>query len=138
MRKLQRLNLEHLAVLLYGHPMREQLQKSYLSTGSVGYCLLVDGHPVFAGGVVNLQWNRGEAWILPTPYFRKNIRVCYKYLRDLLPVLFVEGGFRRIQATCSIMVSPLLFKHLGFEYEGTLRQFGPEGETCFMYAKVKP
>jgi hypothetical protein len=136
MRKIERLNLEHLAVLLYGHPMRSDLEKSYLSDGSVGYCLVVDGLPVFAGGVVNLQWQRGEAWILPTPFFRKNIRVCYKYLRDLLPVIRVEGGFKRIQATCAVTVSALLFEHLGFGYEGTMHHFGPNGETCHMYAKV--
>lgn len=143
-RQIERLNLEHLAVLLYGHPMRADLERSYLSQGSVGYCLVVDGLPVFAGGVVNMQWHRGEAWILPNQFFRNNIRVCYKYLRDLLPVLFVEGGFKRIQATCSITTSTLLFKHLGFEPEGVMKHFGPNldrdpnGETCHMYAKVRP
>jgi RimJ/RimL family protein N-acetyltransferase len=32
-------------------------------------------------------------------------------------------------------VSIALFEHLGFEYEGTLKHFGPNGETCRMYAR---
>lgn len=136
--KIVPLNREHIAKLLRGNIMAPSLVKAYLSEGSVAYCLFADSVPVFAGGVVNMQWQRGEAWILPTPFFRKHVRVCYRYVRDILPLVAVEGNFRRIQATCSIMVSTLLFIHLGFTYEGTMRSFGPSGETCHMYAKVFP
>ena len=114
----------------------EDTKKSYLSEGSVAYCVLADGVPVFAAGVVNMQWQRGEAWILPTPFFRRNIKRCYRYVRDILPLASVEGNFRRVQATCAVTVSTLLFTHLGFDYEGTMKGFGPNGETCHMYAKV--
>ncbi len=133
--KVEPLNHAHLAKLLKGG-MVESLKQAYLSKGSVAYCLVADGVPVFAGGVVNMQWQRGEAWILPTPFFCKHLRMCYRYVRDLLPVISIEGNFRRIQATCAVTVSTLLFEHLGFSYEGTLKSFGPNGETCHMYAKV--
>lgn len=114
------------------------LRLTYFSPGSVSYCLLADGEPVFAGGIVNMQWRRGEAWMLPTPFFFNNIRVCYRRIKEILPLMAVEGGFRRVQSTCAITISTTMFKfkHLGFNYEGTMRCFGPKGEDCFMYAKV--
>jgi hypothetical protein len=112
------------------------LKKSYFSKGSAAYCLLADGEPVFAGGIVNLQWNRGEAWITPNPFFRKNLRTCFRILKKMLPEIAARNGFRRVQAVCSIDVSGTLFRHLGFKFEGTLESFGPSGETCMMYSKI--
>lgn len=111
-------------------------QESYFSRGSAAYCLLADGDPVFAGGVVNLQWNRGEAWITPNAFFHRHLRFCFRLLKNMLPEIAASKKFRRIQAVCSVDVSGKLFLRLGFEYEGTLECFGPLGEQCRMYAKV--
>lgn len=135
-RKIVPLNHEYLGKLLMANPMRAAMAQAYFSRGSVSYCLLVDGEPVFAGGVVNMQWQRGEAWILPTKWFFQHLVICYRYVRDILPLASIEGHFRRIQATCAVTVSTALFEHLGFVYEGTMQSFGPNGETCHMYAKV--
>ncbi len=112
------------------------VERSYFSQGSIAYCLLADGEPVFAGGIVTMHWNRGEAWMLPTPFFKSHTKTCFRYMRNLLRVAVVEGNFRRVQVTCSIMVSTLLFEHLGFGYEGTLKGWGPSGETCYVYARL--
>jgi len=114
----------------------QELEDNYLSSGSIAYCLLDSKEPVFAGGIVNNKWNRGEAWILPTPFFRKHVKTCFRYMRDLLPVMSEDGNFKRIQATCAINISTLLFDHLGFKYEGTLASFGPNGEQCHVYARL--
>lgn len=113
----------------------EQLARTYMSPGSAAYCLLADGVPVFAGGIVNLQWRRGEAWILPTPFFRAHVKSCFRVVRKMLPEIAMENGFRRVQAVASDGVSAKLFEHLGFCYEGTLKHFGPLGETCRLYAR---
>lgn len=111
-------------------------QESYFSKGSAAYCLLADGEPVFAGGIVNLQWNRGEAWIAPTPFFRRHVKTCFRILKSKLPEIAARCHFRRVQAVCSIDVSGALFRHLDFKYEGKLECFGPFGEACIMYARV--
>lgn len=113
-----------------------ELGRSYFSQGSAGLCLMADGEPAFAGGIVNLQWRRGEAWILPTPFFRSHVKLCLKSLREHLPRLAEDLGFERVQATCVQGVSAKLFMHLGFEYEGTMRKFGPNGETCQMFSRI--
>ena len=112
------------------------LGKAYFSPGSQALCLLVEGRPVFAGGIVNLEWHRGEAWLLPTPYFRTHIKSCFRLMQEWLPKMAEWGGFVRVQATCPEESSEILFRHLGFEYEATLKHFGPCGETCSMFARL--
>ena len=129
------------APLTYEHLDRlgvtnEDVRKAYFSDGSVSCCLLVEGQPVFAGGIVNMQWHRGEAWILPTPWFHTHVKTCLKFMLNTLPRMATAGSFRRVQATCAISVSPSLFRHLGFYSEGTMNAFGPNGETCHMYARL--
>lgn len=132
------LNSDHLDKLLGNSPSPQlaQLSRAYFSPGSVARCLLEDGEPVFAGGIVNMEWHRGVAWILPTPFFRRHVKVCLKGLREHLPRLAREFQFVRVQAECLKGVSAKLFLHLGFDYEGTMRKFGPNGETCDIYARV--
>ena len=112
------------------------LHRAYYTEGSVALCLVEDERPVFAGGLVNLQWNRAEAWILPTPFFKTHVRLCLRYLRNFIPTMAETHGFTRIQATCVQGVSATLFEHLGFKYEGTMRKYGPNGETCTLYSRI--
>jgi hypothetical protein len=111
-------------------------KRAYFSPGSVAFCLLSGGIPVFAGGIVNLAWNRGEAWVLPTPFFRRHLSACLRCMREMLPYMASEYGFERVQATCIKGLSAKLFHHLGFSYEGTMAKFGPFGETCDMYSRI--
>lgn len=113
-----------------------ELHKAYFTEGSLPYVVLVKQQPVFAAGIVNLQWKRGEAWMLPTPWFRNHVKTCLKLLIRTLPSLARNGGFVRVQATCVEGVSAKLFYHLGFRYEGTLQKFGPNGEVCRMFARI--
>lgn len=147
----------HLMKLLEGSPQPfasmfapEKLARAYFSPGSAAYCLLLDGKPVFAGGIVNQEWHRGEAWILPTPFFRQHAKTCFGIIKRKLLEIAAEkvvddlytktpglriSRFVRVQAVAADGVSIALFEHLGFEYEGTLKHFGPLGETCRLYAR---
>jgi hypothetical protein len=132
------LNIEHLETLLSGAPelLHHQLQRAYFSPGSVACCLLVEGEPVFAGGIVNLQWGRGEVWILPTPFFKSHVKTCFRKMRERLPKMVEDGRFVRIQATCVKGTSAAWLRVFEFVFEGTLKKFGPNGETCDMYARI--
>lgn len=113
-----------------------QLHRAYFSAGSEACCILSDGVPVFAGGIVNLQWNRGEAWFLPTPFLREHLKTCLRYMRFWLPDLAKRNKFVRVQATCVKGIKSSIIKRLGFSFEGTLMKFGPAGETCDMYSRI--
>lgn len=135
--KLEVTHLKKLLVLPSTGPVTpETLEKSYFSSGSVAYCLLDDGEPVFAGGVVNLQWNRGEAWIIPNAYFRRHQKTCLRIFKKLIPEIAVKHKFRRVQAVCAVGQPETLFRHLSFECEGELKCFGPFGERCRLYARI--
>lgn len=137
--EIVRLTEDRLDALIANLPLfsanRELLHRGYFSPGSIAYCLLADGDPVFAGGIVNLEWRRGEAWLLPTPFFRQHLNTCLRIMRECLPRMVQECGFVRVQATCGVGLSEKLFKHFGFEWEATLGHFGPRGETCSMYVR---
>lgn len=127
--------------LTYAHldslPLPEGLdRRAYFTAGSVARCVLSDGEPVFAGGIVNLMWGRGEAWILPTPFFRKHFKTCYRLMHDAIPHMAVRGKFARVQAVCACGSSTVMFRHLGFNHEGRMAKFGPSGEDCFMWART--
>lgn len=128
---------EHIDKLLAGSAIPVGLdRRAYFSPGSAGCCLLVDEVPVFAGGIVDLQWSRGEGWFLPTHFFYTHVKTCLRSLREYIPRLAAEGGFRRLQATCIAGVSSTILKHLGFTFEGTMAKFGPSGETCDMWSRT--
>lgn len=112
------------------------IRMAYFYGRSISYCLLADGIPVVAGGVIDQLWNRGEAWVLPNPWFYSHMRICFRYMRDIIPVMAIVGGFKRIQCTCPTTVSASLFEHLGFTFEGVMAHFGRNGERCYMYAKI--
>lgn len=135
--ELDMLQMEKLMPFLSNEAMmRETLAKAYFSDGSIAYCVLADDDPVFAGGIVNLKWKRGEAWIIPTPFFRQHLKTCLGIMRNMLPGMAEAGHFVRVQAVAQNGTSPSLFKHLGFEYEGRLRNFGPHGEDCSMFSRI--
>ena len=111
----------------------ETLAKSYFSKGSVSFWLVND-EPIMAYGIVNLDWHRGEAWIMHTNLFRKYFKTSLKTLKEELPKVAVNNGFRRVQAT-SFIANENLFEFLDFEHEATLRLFGPEGQTGEIYVR---
>jgi hypothetical protein len=111
-------------------------RRSYFSLGSVAYCVLADGEPVFAGGIVQMQWNRGEAWILNTAWFRSHVKTCLKIMQKWLPSMASSYGFKRVQATCIEGTKSSLIRMMGFSYEGKLQKYGPNGEPCRMYARI--
>jgi len=134
------LTIEHLKRLIVlpttGPVTLDTLERSYFSPGSAAYCLLENGHPVFAAGIVNLSWNRGEAWIIPTPFFHSHVKTCFTVIGKQLVSIAKEHKFRRVQVVCGVTQPDTLFKHLGFAYEGTLEAFGPFGERCRMYSRI--
>jgi hypothetical protein len=103
------------------------------------YTIVINDEIVFCGGVVLIGWNRGEAWTLMSKLFYKYPKTCFKICRDQLNKIIKEHGLLRVQA----LVDPKLYggssfmEHLGFEYEGLLRKYGPCSEDMIMYGRIK-
>lgn len=105
----------------------------------VGYTMLADGKIVFCGGIIDIGWKRGEAWSFMGNLFYKYPKSCYKVCRNKLGEIIKEKGYRRIQALVDIDMygGENFVKHLGFEKEGLLKSYGPDGEDMLMYSKCE-
>jgi hypothetical protein len=131
---------EHVLSILDGIsvPMSsEDMITSYLSPGSISIAMLADGSPVACGGIINVGWHRGEAWVLTSSLsYLYSTRIVREMLRRI-PEMAVRGGFRRVQATCFTAGRERFFRFLGFELETEkgLASYGPSGERAFMYAR---
>jgi hypothetical protein len=112
----------------------EEMIGSYTSKGSIAFTFVINRVPVSCGGVINLGWKRGEAWLLTSALFYKYRLAIIRAIKQTMPLL--ESSFNRIQAI-SVCDNEAWFSKLGFQKEGLLRCYGPAGQDCFMYSRVK-
>ena len=112
------------------------LVDAYSVPGSIAKTMFLEGEPIACGGIINLRWFRGEAWLLTS-----SLAIDYKHslvrsAKRLLPAMANAMRFRRVQATCFDLDKEKLFKMLGFKYEGFLRYYGPNGEDAQIYSRL--
>lgn len=119
-----------------GEPMpTPEMVKIFVTPGSHAFTLLINDYPIACGGVVNMMWSRGELWLLIAPQFHDHLKTAYKHIKEAVPKLARLGSFRRIQAVTYDHCSSLL-NHLGFDKEGLMKCFGPQGQDAVLYSKI--
>lgn len=103
------------------------------------HTMLIDGIPACCAGIVDIGWMRGEAWTLVSSLFYANRKVCYRAIKGYLDDAISNCRYRRIQSVISLDLESgdRWMRHLGFEKEGVLRCFGPQGEDVSMFSRVK-
>jgi hypothetical protein len=118
-----------------GQPL-DELGAMYVQKGP-SFTGLDDGVVVGAAGLLFLIPGVAEAWmILPKVgdglQRRFTARTCQQWLGNMAAL----HGLRRIQARVDLTqpAHVRFINWLGFVYEGTLTQFGPEGQSYGMYA----
>ena len=102
------------------------------------YTMIIDDQLVACGGVTLLGWRRGEAWILLSPLFSKYPKSTYVTVKASLDGMIEDNNLRRVQAIVNpeFPAHSRFLKHLGFEYEGTLRSYGINAEDLFMFGRI--
>ena len=100
------------------------------------FTLLLDGHVTACGGVTMLDTTFGECWVLISKGSQGII--VYRNILKKFRELIVQNNYRRLQALVmeGFDDGAKLVEHLGFEFEGRMRKFGPNGETHNRYARV--
>jgi len=118
----------------------EKLIQAYLSPGSFAFTLLCNSEAIVCGGIINLDWNNGEAWLLNSAEFHNYPKTAFEYTKAGLALLAKQGKFKRVQAHSFLEHSNcVLLKHLGFTMEALcLKNFGPLGENVSLFAKIFP
>jgi transposase len=137
----------HAEAILFGLPQnrfKDKLIAAYLSPGSIARSLMRDDlygiSPLACGGIINLEFQRGEAWLLCSPRAQFRKFSLWKAVKHCLPELARLGYFRRVQATCYERDKGKFFEKLGFhcETKEEIRMlfYGPNGESADLYSRI--
>jgi hypothetical protein len=103
------------------------------------YSIIKDGHLVLSAGVWELWSGVGEAWLLPSAQLLARPRGPVRIVRQYLDDIALKEGFERVQATthADFKRGHRWLTWLGFELEGVLRKFGPDGSDHNIYSRIK-
>lgn len=110
----------------------------YWKTGGPGYTIIINDEIVACGGIF-LLGRSGEAWTLLSPLFYKYYRLVYRIIKSKVSEMIQEYKLNRVQATIKPDFAPAirLVEHLGFEKEGIMKSYGPNGEDVLLYGRTQ-
>lgn len=97
---------------------------------------LVDGDAVFATAGLIKQWDhRAIAWALISEEAGPHFFMIHKAVRRALTF----HNYRRVETSvsCDFEQGHRWARMLGFEREGRMRAFTPDGRDCDLYARVQ-
>lgn len=100
------------------------------------YSLVDEDGGVYACSGLAKQWeNRASAWALISTEAGKHFYMIHKAVRRGI----LLHHFRRIEATVDVGFEQgyRWMKLLGFEYEGRMRAYTPDGRDCDLFARVQ-
>jgi hypothetical protein len=111
----------------------------YYTKNGLGYTLMVDDRIIAAAGVVRLLPGSGEAWALVTPLIHRYPIAFFRAVRESLESIILELKLHRVQSTVKVndKRSVKFLIKLGFEIEGLLRKYSPDGLDHFIMGRVK-
>ena len=120
---------------------RGSMKKEYIvNMARLGrsFSLLTNGTLIASGGLFKIWDGMAEAWFIPSELIKPHRRQVVKQLRDHIDQLSVENDYRRLQATSrsDFSAGQRFLEFLGFEREGLLRKYGPDGADHYLYARV--
>jgi RimJ/RimL family protein N-acetyltransferase len=104
-----------------------------------GYTLLEDGEIVAMGGV-HMLWDKvGEAWVMLGKNAKSRPRTVAKYADLMFDVIVHKNKLNRVQASIAVNDAKAVRfgKWMGFEMEGLMRRYGPDGSDYYRVARVQ-
>ena len=107
--------------------------------GGPAYTLIVEDVPVACAGIILQEWNKAEAWALLSFLFYRHKIKAYRAIKAGLEAFIAEKKLQRVQAVVVSEDQPGIdfIECLGFECEGELKNFGPQHESFYMYARTR-
>tara|TARA_R100000781_G_C3990591_1_gene96779 strand:+ start:94 stop:519 length:426 start_codon:yes stop_codon:yes gene_type:complete len=102
------------------------------------YTALLESKVLMIGGVYGLWQNVGEAWFLMSSMAYNKPFAVAKYSSQLLQHVIEENKLTRVQASVHVDDKQAVryVEWLGFENEGLMKKFGPDGSDYFRFARV--
>ncbi len=104
------------------------------------YTLEHEGQIIASAGIMLIFPSVGSAcgWGYFSDLVHKYPLATHKTMKKMLNVLEKKHGLKRLQADCVKGFDRAVkwLEHLGFEYEGEMRRYGPSGETMLRFGRV--
>lgn len=120
---------------LFGPLLHDKEYGEMLLNAGPAFSGIVDNETIISAGIIHQWHNRAVAWALVSEKAGKNFVSIHKATNKFLKLCdvkrietFVDDGFTQ---------GYRWMKMLGFEYEGLMRAYSPEGRDCLLYARVK-
>ncbi len=106
--------------------------------GVIGYTGMEDDAVLATGGVHPMWEGVGEAWLLVGKEGYDKPKTVAKWTDYLFQILQEEHKLFRIQASVAALdlTANRYAQWLGFEKEGIMRKYGPDGTDYIRYARV--
>lgn len=104
----------------------------------IGYTGIEDDTILACGGVHKMWDGVGEAWLLVSKEGYEKPKTVGKYTQYIFQHILEEHGLFRIQASVSAIDSRAnrYAEWLGFEKEGIMKKYAPDGSDYIRYARV--
>ena len=104
----------------------------------IGYTGIEDDKILACGGVHKMWEGVGEAWLIVGKEGYDKPRTVGKYTSYIFQHILEEHGLFRIQASVSAIDERAnrYAQWLGFEKEGIMRKYAPDGSDYIRYARV--
>lgn len=137
---------EHIESILDGD-MSKMARKSFGMAEDIAHGLvapglaftgLIDGYVIASAGIKPLWPGVGEAWIVASDNMPKKKLSVIKLIKENFDKMIQDNNFIRVQAgvRSDWLEAKRFAEFLGFEHEGIMRKYGPDGQDYFRMARV--
>ena len=110
----------------------------YLQQSGMSFTALINNKPIAAGGIYMLWDNVAEGWVMATNDVWKYSIIMARHFRKKTDVLIETSKIKRLQTTvkANFTLGQRFAEWLGFEKEGLMKYYGPDGSDYFRYARI--
>ena len=135
-------HLENVNIAQYESRYIESLAKGYHKTtfnhDGLSYTYISDGEILCCFGVQLLWQGVGELWMMPSDNDDMFLISHMSKISELIDIIIKDFSLNRLQIQVTVPNERTLcfVKSIGFEIEGTLKNYGPEGNDYFMLART--
>ena len=101
----------------------------------IGWAAVSDDQVIACAGIIEMHPERGMAWAMLSDSALRQFRLIHRTVSAVVNA----APWRRIEMTVDAQHQEAISwaERLGFECEGLMRAYTPDGRDCFLYAKVK-
>lgn len=125
-----------------GAPERIGYMRAYaeeLQQPGWSFTLIENGYIICCAGIVNMWPGVGEAWFLASSKIHEYPKPFIRFSKNAMQKVVNENDLWRVQAVCKAdWRAAIRFAHfMGFQSEGIMRKYGPEGADYLRVAWIR-